>query len=160
VAICQRADPATFATSENVAPAARSREAGSVGAILRPDLAEALMSDWIIHPDGGKLGLFRRREGLLASRNEAPDVLRLFVVQGFETNPDITAARDYLRRGGRTSQELETCGKDFIAEIHATAAVADDRIRPCYLDYSIFWSRSRSNRMCVYCKIDDGDWEW
>jgi hypothetical protein len=101
---------------------------------------------------------------VLVSRKDAPDDLRLFVATGCETSPQIASARAYLRRGGRTAPEPETCGKDFIADIHATAAVADDRIRPCILDYSMFWSRSRSNRMCVFCKTagsgSDTDWEW
>jgi hypothetical protein len=118
------------------------------------------MADWIIHPDGGKLNLFRCREAVLVSRKEAPDELRLFVAEGLESSPDISSALDYLRRGGRMALEVETCGRDVIAAIHATAAVADDLIRPCHRDYSLFWSRSRSNRMCVYCKLDDRDWEW
>jgi hypothetical protein len=120
------------------------------------------MEDWIIHPDGGKLGLFSGGEAILVSRKEAPDELRLFVARGCEAHPDVAAARGYLRRGGREASETESCDKDFIASIRAGASVADDRIRQCYMSHTLFWSSSRSNRMCVYCKKVEGsaDWEW
>ncbi|WP_327210608.1 hypothetical protein [Rhizobium leguminosarum] len=120
------------------------------------------MEDWTVHPDGGKLALFRRGEAVLVSRNEVPDELRLFVAEGCEAHADVEAALLYLRRGGRKTSQTETCGKDFIADVHARAAIADDRVRPCYRDRSLFWSSSRSNRMCVYCKKDEGasDWKW
>jgi hypothetical protein len=119
------------------------------------------MEDWTIHPDGKYLDLFRRKDAVLVSRKEMPDELRLFVSEGNETHPDINLARLFLRRSGRALSEAETRSRDFIADIYARAAVADDRIRICYVDHSMFWSRSRSNRRCAFCKIDGTDgWEW
>ncbi|MNU26872.1 hypothetical protein D3C71_152530 [compost metagenome] len=119
------------------------------------------MAEWTVHPDGGKLELFRQKHAVLASGGEAPDNLRLFVVEGFEAHPNVDTARSLLRSGGRSAPEPEACGASFIADLLDRAVVADDRIRPCIYDAHMFWSRSRNNRMCVFCKkADTADLVW
>jgi hypothetical protein len=118
------------------------------------------MSEWIVHPDGGKIALFREKRAVLASQAGFQDELRLFVAEGCEMHPDVEIAQLYLRRGGRSAIGPEARPTGFIADLYATASTADDGIRACYHDRSLFWSRSRRNRLCAYCKKDDGDWEW
>lgn len=83
------------------------------------------------------------------------------MVEGFETHPNVDTARTLLRSGGRSATEPEACGESFIDELLDRAVVADDQIRPCIYDAHIFWSRSRDNRMYVFCKkADTDDWVW
>ena len=120
-----------------------------------PDVDE----NWVHHPDGGNLELFRRGLAAFASDGRGKET-RLFVVSGFEDDPDVETAKLYIQRGGWSPWSVQTCDKYAIDLILQHGTRSQAALRKCFMDKQTFWSKSLSNRRCATCLKDDADYDY